>query len=77
MFWYVMVRSMHTPHILTPQQFSASMWTDEEAQKIHSTAKEIKPDIKLHAIPTGLQVQQGPDAIVEYLLEKVPALLDS
>ncbi|RJE22755.1 hypothetical protein PHISCL_04900 [Aspergillus sclerotialis] len=57
--------------------FSASMWTDEEAQQIHSTAKLIKPDIKLHAIPTGLQVERGPDAIVEYLCEKVPPLLDS
>lgn len=59
------------------QQFSASMWTDEEAQQIHATAREIRPDIKLHAIPTGLQVERGPDAIVEYLCEKVPPLLDS
>ncbi|ODM15297.1 hypothetical protein SI65_09238 [Aspergillus cristatus] len=57
--------------------FSASMWTAEEAQQIHTTAREIKPDIKLHAIPTGLQVERGPDAIVEYLCEKVPPLLDS
>lgn len=58
-------------------QFSASMWTDEQAQQIHATAREINPDIKLHAIPTGLQVERGPDAIVEYLCEKVPPLLDS
>ncbi|KAF5664601.1 hypothetical protein FCIRC_10755 [Fusarium circinatum] len=57
--------------------FSASMWTPEEAQQIHSLAKSIVPDIKLHAIPTGLQVEKGPDAIVEYLVEKVPPLLDS
>ncbi|KAG4259052.1 hypothetical protein FPRO03_13274 [Fusarium proliferatum] len=58
-------------------QFSASMWSPEEAEKIHSLAKSIVPDIKLHAIPTGLQVERGPDAIVEYLVEKVPPLLDS
>lgn len=52
------------------------MWTDEQAQQIHATARQIKPDIKLHAIPTGLQVERGPDAIVEYLCEKVPPLLD-
>ncbi|KAE8341223.1 hypothetical protein BDV24DRAFT_132568 [Aspergillus arachidicola] len=57
--------------------FSASMWTDEEAQQIHSIAREIKPDIKTHAIPEGLQVKYGPDAIVEHLLEKVPSLLDA
>ena len=33
--------------------------------------------IKTHAIPQGLQVEKGPDAIVEYLLENVPLLLDS
>ncbi|KAF9772194.1 hypothetical protein IL306_010120 [Fusarium sp. DS 682] len=63
----------HKPNVL----FSASMWSPEEAQQIHSLAKSIVPDIKLHAIPTGLQVERGPDAIVEYLVEKVPPLLDS
>ncbi|KAK9437263.1 uncharacterized protein VB005_08249 [Metarhizium brunneum] len=57
--------------------FSASMWTPEEAREIHSLARSVIPDIKLHAIPTGLQVERGPDAIVEYLIEKVPQLLDS
>lgn len=33
--------------------------------------------IKTHAIPQGLQVDRGPDAIVEYLLENVPPMLDS
>lgn len=53
------------------------MWSAEEASEIHSLAKSVVPDIKYHAIPTGLQVERGPDAIVEYLVEKVPALLDS
>ncbi|GAB1191906.1 hypothetical protein BDV32DRAFT_115677 [Aspergillus pseudonomiae] len=57
--------------------FSASMWTDEQAQQIRSIARGIKPDIKTHAIPEGLQVERGPDAIVEYLCEKVPPLLDA
>ncbi|KAE8381064.1 hypothetical protein BDV26DRAFT_289767 [Aspergillus bertholletiae] len=57
--------------------FSASMWTAEEAHLIHSIAREIRPDIKTHAIPEGLQVARGPDAIVEYLCEKVPPLLDA
>ncbi|KAH7226034.1 hypothetical protein FSOLCH5_014472 [Fusarium solani] len=65
--------TQHKPNVL----FSASMWTEEEARKIHSLAKSIVPHIKLHAIPTGLQVEKGPDAIVEYLVEKVPMLLDS
>ena len=58
-------------------QFSASMWTADEAKEIHSLARSVVPDIKYHAIPTGLQVERGPDAIVEYLVEKVPPLLDS
>lgn len=58
-------------------QFSASMWTADEAKEIHAVARSLIPDIKHHAIPTGLQVERGPDAIVEYLVEKVPPLLDS
>lgn len=53
------------------------MWTAEQAQEIHSIARSINPTIKLHAIPEGLQVERGPDAIVEYLVEKVPPLLDA
>ncbi|KAF9886613.1 hypothetical protein FE257_011253 [Aspergillus nanangensis] len=56
----------HMPEVL----FSASMWTDEQAHEIHSIAREVKPDIKLHALPPGLQVERGPDAVVEYLCEK-------
>ncbi|CAG8885183.1 unnamed protein product [Penicillium salamii] len=63
----------HNPEVL----FSASMWSAEEAQQIHAIARSVRPDIKLHAIPEGLQVERGPDAIVEYLCEKVPVLLDS
>ncbi|KAK1765414.1 hypothetical protein QBC33DRAFT_544246 [Phialemonium atrogriseum] len=61
----------HKPSVL----FCASMWTPEEAEKIQSLARSIVPDIKTHAIPMGLQVERGPDAVVEYLIEKVPLLL--
>ncbi|KAM5360456.1 hypothetical protein ACJZ2D_013734 [Fusarium nematophilum] len=57
----------HRPNVLTP----------DEADRIQNLARSIVPDIKTHAIPTGLQVERGPDAIVEYLVEKVPPLLDS
>ena len=53
------------------------MWSPEESTKIQEIARSIVPDIKTHAIPQGLQAEKGPDAIVEYLCEKVPPLLDS
>jgi hypothetical protein len=62
----------HQPNVL----FSASMWTSEEAAKIRAIAEKERPDIKTHAIPQGLQAEKGPDAIVEYLVEIVPGLLD-
>lgn len=58
-------------------QFSASMWTPEQAKEIREIAERERPGIATHAIPQGLQVERGPDAVVEYLLENVPALLDS
>jgi hypothetical protein len=57
--------------------FSASMWTPEQAQEIREIAEKERPGIKTHAIPQGLQVERGPDGIVEYLLENVPSVLDS
>lgn len=51
------------------------MWTPEESTRIQQIAKDIVPGIKTHAIPQGLQVEKGPDAVVEYLKEKIPGLL--
>ena len=51
------------------------MWTPEESASIQQTAKDIVPGIKTHAIPQGLQVERGPDAVVEYLKEQIPSLL--
>ncbi|KAK4193683.1 hypothetical protein QBC35DRAFT_3253 [Podospora australis] len=55
--------------------FTASMWTPEEAQRIIAIAKEIVPDLKTFSLPQGLQVEKGPDAVVEYIKENLPSLL--
>jgi len=62
----------HRPDVL----FCASMWSKEEAEQILSIARSVKPDIKTHVIPHGSQVEKGPDAIVEHLVEEVPKLLE-
>ncbi|PQE25431.1 alpha beta fold family hydrolase protein [Rutstroemia sp. NJR-2017a BBW] len=65
-------------HQLTiPVQFVASMWTAEEANEIQSIAKSTKPGIKTMAIPHGLQVEKGPDAVVEFLKEQWPGLVEN
>ena len=53
------------------------MWTPEESQKIQTIAKETIPGIRTMALPQGLQVQHGPDAVVEYLVKKLPGLISS
>jgi hypothetical protein len=58
-------------------QFCASMWTQEESAKIQATAKEVIPSIRTMALPQGLQVKNGPDAVVDYLVEKLPGLIKS
>ncbi|KAG9526389.1 hypothetical protein KCU77_g15727, partial [Aureobasidium melanogenum] len=57
--------------------FTASMWTPEEAKSIHAEAKEIMgPQLKTFALPQGLQVSKGPDAVVEFIEENLPGLLE-
>jgi hypothetical protein len=53
------------------------MWTPEQSKEIEAIARTVVPDIKFHAIPYGLQVERGPEAIVEYLTDQVPTLLES
>ncbi|KFZ08602.1 hypothetical protein V501_05876 [Pseudogymnoascus sp. VKM F-4519 (FW-2642)] len=55
--------------------FCASMWTPEESDRIQAIARETKPGIKTMALPQGLQVEKGPDAVVEYIIEKWPGLV--
>lgn len=52
------------------------MWSEEEALEIRRIAQRERPGIKTHALPRGLQVERGPDAVVVYLVEVVPGLLD-
>jgi len=51
------------------------MWTIEESTEMREIAKSIITDIKTYAIPHGLQVNEGPDAIVEHLKQQIPLLL--
>ncbi|KAK1780123.1 hypothetical protein QBC45DRAFT_409765 [Copromyces sp. CBS 386.78] len=63
----------HQPNVL----FTASMWTPEEAQQIIAIAKGVVgEDLKTFSLPQGLQVNKGPDAVVEYIKENLPSLLD-
>jgi hypothetical protein len=52
------------------------MWTPEESSRIQQIARSVVADIKTYAIPQGLQVQQGPDAIVAHLVEQVPKVIE-
>ncbi|KAJ4300241.1 hypothetical protein N0V88_002913 [Collariella sp. IMI 366227] len=54
---------------------ATSMWTPEEARQIIAIAKELVPDLKTFSLPQGLQVERGPDAVVEYIKGNLPALL--
>lgn len=63
--------------MLIGRQFCASMWTPEESDRIQAIAKETVPGIKTMALPQGLQVERGPDAVVEYIEEKFPGLVGS
>ena len=53
------------------------MWTPEQSSEILAEAREVNPTVKTLALPQGLQVQGGPDAVIEYIKEQLPALLNS
>ncbi|KAG9240841.1 hypothetical protein BJ878DRAFT_570689 [Calycina marina] len=63
----------HEPDLLC----CASMWTAEESEEIRRNAKIVRPQLKTYAIPQGLQVKEGPQAIVEHLKKKLPELIES
>lgn len=52
------------------------MWTPEESSRVMSEARDVNPNVKTLAVPKGLQVERGPDAVVEYITEQLPKLID-
>lgn len=54
----------------------APMWTATEAHEIESIAKKELPNVKFYANSHGLQVERGPDAIVEHLNTVLPRILN-
>ncbi|GAB1725828.1 hypothetical protein NU195Hw_g2553t1 [Hortaea werneckii] len=61
----------HMPDVV----FTASMWTPEQSSKCLAEAKEVNPNCKTLALPQGLQVERGPDAVVDYIKEQLPKLI--
>jgi hypothetical protein len=68
---------LRTRWLILRGKFCASMWTKEESDEIQRIAKELVPGIQTIAIPQGLQVEKGPDAVVEFIKEKWPGLVDN
>jgi len=52
------------------------MWSPEQSQRIRDGAQEIVPGLRTYALPQGLQVDKGPDAVVEHILEKLPSIIE-
>ncbi|KAF2770777.1 hypothetical protein EJ03DRAFT_326117 [Teratosphaeria nubilosa] len=63
----------HNPDIV----FTASMWTPEQSEHVFAAARKVNSKVKTLALPQGLQVEQGPAAVVEYIEERLPPLLES
>ena len=52
------------------------MWTKAESDEIQRIARETVPGFRTMAIPAGLQVEKGPDAVVAFLKEKWPGVIE-
>jgi len=53
------------------------MWTEDQSSRILAQAREVNPNVKTLALPQGLQAQGGPDAIIGYVKEHLPAVIES
>lgn len=51
------------------------MFTPTASAEIINLAKQIVPDVRAHAIPYGMQVERGPEYVIEYLSGVVPGML--
>ena len=53
------------------------MWTADESQRIQHIARGIVPDVRAFALPHGMQVEKGPDAVVEHVKQNLDDIIGS
>ena len=54
------------------------MWTPEESAKVFKIGRDVVGDSFItHAIPQGMQVEKGPDFVVEYLKTELPKKVEA
>jgi hypothetical protein len=51
------------------------MWSPADSQRIQTIARDIVPDVRTFALPYGMQVEKGPDAVVEYVKENLDDII--
>jgi hypothetical protein len=51
------------------------MFIVEDVVGMQRQAQSIKPNLQLYVSPVRPQIEKGPDAIVEYLLEYAPRMV--
>jgi len=51
------------------------MWTPAESTQIQKIARGIVPGIRTFAVPQGMQVEKGPDAVVKYVEENLDDII--
>jgi hypothetical protein len=51
------------------------MWTPEQSKTALDAARMVNPKVRTLALPPGLQAERGPDAVVDYIKEKLPELV--
>lgn len=52
------------------------MWKPEQSSKVFVEARKVNPKVKTLAVPQRLYAYAGHDAVVGYLLEHIPKLLE-
>ena len=54
------------------------MWTPQESAEAFKIGRNIVGDSLItHAIPQGMQVEKGPDFVVEYLKTELPKKVEA
>ena len=71
--WTPEQQEVSTAGELRPQQLCEKLTTAR--QEIVLIAEKAIPGIRTFKIPTGFQVEKGPDAVVELIKENLPAII--
>ena len=52
------------------------MWSPDQSNEIKTIARAVMSELRCYAIPQGLRLEKGSEAVIEHVKSQLPDIID-